>query len=245
MKIAMLCYVLPAAQSAPLSVSPDADQLDSCNDPVASPSPYLQMLFSGERPGGSAAAKKSAASGVDLSSPLCVEELAVHPVTLLIRRQAAKSDTYRSVGDVLARYRAMSMLKKPRTNVLAAGPGSSASAAPSSSKKNKKRKKRRDPALQRAKALSKANQLWKVLLTDPASAAAPITTSRPPHTERAGGDKSSAQLKKSARNDSLGGGKKCKLTHADPVDAAASAVVSAVVSVDVGEIQGQPLTIQS
>lgn len=84
---------------------------------------------------------------IDFSTPACLQQLQVRPITMHIRRIVAKAENYSTIGDVQAKYRQGSILKAPRTE--------------RSSKK--KRRKRRDHTTVRAKVTSKHNKMWKAL----------------------------------------------------------------------------------
>jgi hypothetical protein len=163
MKIALLCFVMPAPRDVVDWTS--EPEIVSASLEVASPAPvvhrskYLDLLFPGGKPPVAVASSSTQKNHLDLldcSSHRCLEQLVVHPVTLLVRRLPAKSETYRSIGKIHAKYRSMSILKAPRLS----GPAT----------KTKKRRKRRDHTAVRVKLQSKSNLLWKSLLKEPVEA---------------------------------------------------------------------------
>ena len=84
----------------------------------------------------------------DYSTPECLNKLKVYPQTCLVRRLPCKGDAYESIRDIQERYRACSILKKPRLEQVT----------------KKKRRKRRDHMEVRVKAASKHNKLWRELM---------------------------------------------------------------------------------
>jgi hypothetical protein len=91
---------------------------------------------------------------IDYTTPKCLDELVVRPVTTLVRRLIAKSDGYQSIQGVQAKYRSMSILKKARQERVS----------------KKKRRKRRDVVEIRSKITSKHNRMWQALAKPSAGA---------------------------------------------------------------------------
>ena len=89
----------------------------------------------------------NSSSSIDFSSPTCLEELTVRPVSSLVRRLVAKSDHYLTIGGTQEKYRKCSILKAPRQERTG----------------KKKRRKRRDHTELRVKSQSKHNKMWKAL----------------------------------------------------------------------------------
>ena len=91
--------------------------------------------------------KSSNKLSIDFSTPKCLDELTVRPITNLVRRLVAKSDHYLSIGGTQEKYRKCSILKAPRQERTG----------------KKKRRKRRDHTELRVKSQSKHNKVWKAL----------------------------------------------------------------------------------
>ncbi len=144
MKMALICYVLPRRVSCASATPALID--------TAEVSPYVHLFPQQHAPN-----NPPHFHNIAWGSPACLDSLEVRPVTVLIRRLPAKAETYCTAGAIHAKYRAKSVLKKPRV------------AAVGAATKPKKRRKRRDPAEMRAKGQSKANKLWSTLLLVPGS----------------------------------------------------------------------------
>ncbi len=158
MKIALLCFVMSAPNTVERRAEPEIESTASAAALAVHRSPYLDLLFPDGKPHLTTSGSPFVKSGfldppLDYSSYHCLEHLVARPVTLLVRRLPAKSETYRSIGQIHLKYRSMSILKAPRLS----GPAT----------KTKKRRKRRDHTAVRTKLQSKSNLLWKSLLKEP------------------------------------------------------------------------------
>ncbi len=130
MKLLLICHVLPEGLG----------QLKEVRGGPLRNADILSDIFAerGEEGGGS----------IDYSTPACLDKLKVYPQTCLVRRLPCKGDEYESVGDIQDKYRACSILRKPRLEQVT----------------KKKRRKRRDHMEVRVKAASRHNKLWKQLM---------------------------------------------------------------------------------
>ena len=167
MKLMTICYVLPAGdvddstatlyaskgESSSASAStpdkdivigkstPDKDIVIGKSEKVLNLPPLnMDKLYSG-------LTGPDSSESIDYTTPKCLDDLVVRPVTTLVRRLIAKSDNYQSIQGVQAKYRTMSILKKARQERVS----------------KKKRRKRRDVVEIRSKITSKHNRMWQSL----------------------------------------------------------------------------------
>jgi hypothetical protein len=130
MKLCVICYVLLCAcpttatsrASNEVGVPDDHSVGNSVQNPVSTSSgdgsnsgdhtdsPYLRSLFPHLHPHNATSAK--AVSLIDSSTPACVGQLQVHPVTALVRRLPCPASTYQTVGQIQAQYRSASTAHK-------------------------------------------------------------------------------------------------------------------------------------
>ena len=167
MKLMTICYVLPVgdvddstatlyadrveASAAAASSTPGKEEAPvgrKVSEKVLSLPPLnMDKLFSG-------LTGPDSCEFIDYTTPKCLDELVVRPVTTLVRRLIAKSDGYQSIQGVQAKYRSMSILKKARQERVS----------------KKKRRKRRDVVEIRSKITSKHNRMWQALAKPSAGA---------------------------------------------------------------------------
>jgi hypothetical protein len=83
---------------------------DGSNSGDHTESPYLRSLFPRLHPHDATSA--TAVSLIDSSTPACVDQLQVHPVTALVRRLPCPASTYQTVGQIQAQYRSASTAHK-------------------------------------------------------------------------------------------------------------------------------------
>jgi tRNA-intron lyase len=159
MKLSVLCYVLPKEWATKSDISDKKNDYDNNkmnieenNDKILSKifdenemkpkkeESIWQRMFG----------QKSIdinSNGIDFSTPKCLDELTVRPISSLVRRLVAKSDHYLTIGGTQEKYRKCSILKAPRQERTG----------------KKKRRKRRDHTELRVKSQSKHNKMWKAL----------------------------------------------------------------------------------
>ncbi len=166
MKLMTICYVLPVGDVDDSTATLYADRVEASAAASSTPGkeeapvgrkvsekvlslPPLNMdkLFSG-------LTGPDSCEFIDYTTPKCLDELVVRPVTTLVRRLIAKSDGYQSIQGVQAKYRSMSILKKARQERVS----------------KKKRRKRRDVVEIRSKITSKHNRMWQALAKPSAGA---------------------------------------------------------------------------
>ena len=156
MKLMTICYVLPVGDVDDSTATLFASKVESSSTSASDPSkdvaigksekvlnlPPLNMdkLYSG-------LTGRDSCESIDYTTPKCLDDLVVRPVTTLVRRLIAKSDNYQSIQGVQAKYRSMSILKKARQERVS----------------KKKRRKRRDVVEIRSKVTSKHNRMWQSL----------------------------------------------------------------------------------
>ncbi len=156
MKLMTICYVLPVgdvddstAMLFTSKVESSSTNASNTNKDVAVgksekvlnlPPLNMDKLYSG-------LTGRDSCESIDYTTPKCLDDLVVRPVTTLVRRLIAKSDNYQSIQGVQAKYRSMSILKKARQERVA----------------KKKRRKRRDVVEIRSKITSKHNRMWQSL----------------------------------------------------------------------------------
>ena len=138
MKLLLVCYVQP--------IDFDPEQKLTENDGELTNADILADIFRDDENAECRALPRK----IDYSTPACLDELTVRPVTTLIRRLPTKGEYYQTIGDKQTQYRSCSILKKVRLEQT----------------KKKKRRKRRDHQEVRLKAVSKHSRIWKQLLGD-------------------------------------------------------------------------------
>ena len=194
MKLLTLCYVFPTTSKSSLpanddvigntNVASEVDAVQGIDDVIQE----MEEIVPADTPSSSSSSSSSSSrilydysnlfetnsnsggnsdlSIIDYSSPDCLTQLSVRPVSVMVRRLPAKGETYRSVGEMQQKYRSVSILKVPRQSVMAssaAGMRAEGSIGVSALMK-KKRKKRRDHTELRTKAHTKHNKMWKGLM---------------------------------------------------------------------------------
>jgi hypothetical protein len=83
---------------------------DGNNSGDRTESPYLRSLFPRLHPHNATSA--TAVPAIDPTTPGCVDQLQVHPVTALVRRLPCPASTYQTVGQIQAQYRSASTAHK-------------------------------------------------------------------------------------------------------------------------------------
>jgi hypothetical protein len=119
---------------------------------VPNVSPYLRTLFPDRYPASPLPSLASAACDcnglIDTSSLACLERLAVHPVTALVRRLPALSSTYQTVAQIQAQYQSASTAQKKKDLKLAqkrAGSGANGGGGPHKDRDQDRRKGQQPP----------------------------------------------------------------------------------------------------